>query len=308
MEGKKEILLNEYPKIISYDCTKIILNQMKETICKIKIGEKQGTGLFCKIPFPNINNMLPVFITNNHVITKDLLYKKDEKISIYIENESDIKQIELNNRIKYTNEEYDITILGITENDEINNYLELDSIIIDDILNKKEKNNKYIDQTIYAIQYPEGELSVSFGILKNIYDDKKYNFNHKCITKDGSSGSPILCINNNKLIGIHKEGYSNKFNKGTFLNYPIKEFIKQNFSSIKKNEIKNEEKDKIYDLNEKLLINFNNKYNLNIKNEKVDLLDLNLKYIENEGLRDLIKINFKELKKLLLSVNNISNI
>ena len=30
---------------------------------------------------------------------------------------------------------------------------------------------------------------------------------------------------NNKLIGIHKEGYNNKLNKGLFLNYPIKEFI-----------------------------------------------------------------------------------
>ena len=36
---------------------------------------------------------------------------------------------------------------------------------------------------------------------------------------------------NNKIIGIHKEGsqeygYFSKFNKGTFLNFPIKDFIK----------------------------------------------------------------------------------
>ena len=54
--------------------------------------------------------------------------------------------------------------------------------------------------------------------------DKEYNFNHKCCTKGGSSGSPILNMNN-KLIGIHKEGIKNKYNKGLFLNYPIKEFI-----------------------------------------------------------------------------------
>ena len=79
---------------------------------------------------------------------------------------------------------------------------------------------------MYIIQYPKGKLSVSYGVLDNIYEFKKYNFNHKCNTEGGSSGSPILNLKN-KLIGIHKEGYNNKYNKGTFLNYPIKEYIKK---------------------------------------------------------------------------------
>ena len=70
-------------------------------------------------------------------------------------------------------------------------------------------------------------------ILNRIYEDKKYNFNHKCSTKGGSSGSPILNINN-KVIGIHKEGYNNKYNKGLFLNYPIKKFS-NHFIKIKMN-------------------------------------------------------------------------
>ena len=70
--------------------------------------------------------------------------------------------------------------------------------------------------------------------------DKKYNFNHKCSTKGGSSGSPILNINN-KLIGIHKEGNYNNKNKGLFLNYPIKEFIQNEIllKKINKNIFKN---------------------------------------------------------------------
>ena len=36
-----------------------------------------------------------------------LLYKKDEKILVYIE-ETDTKKINLDNRLKYTNEEYDV--------------------------------------------------------------------------------------------------------------------------------------------------------------------------------------------------------
>ena len=136
--------------------------------------------------------------------------------------------------MKYTNEEYDTTIIEIKEEDNIKNYLKLDDIIINDIINNINKNKEYINKTIYIIQYPENELSVSYGILEQIYEDKKYNFNHKCSTRGGSSGSPILNINN-KLIGIHKEGYKymqNNNNKGAFLNYPIKEFLKFVFPSL----------------------------------------------------------------------------
>ena len=33
----------------------------------------------------------------------------------------------------------------------------------------------------------------------------------------------------NKIIGIHKKGYNMNNNEGTFLNYPIKEFIAKNY-------------------------------------------------------------------------------
>ena len=96
---------------------------MEKNICKIKIGQCQATGFFYKIPLPDQNNMLPVLITNNHVINHDLLYKEDTKIFMYIEEETEIKTMNLNNRMKYTNEEYDITIIEIKENGNINNYL-----------------------------------------------------------------------------------------------------------------------------------------------------------------------------------------
>ena len=56
---------------------------------------------------------------------------------------------------------------------------------------------------------------------------KKYEFNHYCTTYKGSSGSPILDLSENKIIGIHK-GTKDKYNLGTFINYPINEFIKEN--------------------------------------------------------------------------------
>ena len=235
MESENESLLTGYPDTITYECTKKIKEQMEKNICKIKIGQNQGTGFFCKIPFPDINNMLPVFITNNHIINQDFLNKENANIKLDIKEETEKIDINLNNRMKYTNEKYDTTIIEIKEEDKIKNYLKLDDIIINDILNKENKNNEYEDKTLYIIQYPKGQLSVSYGILVNIALDKKYDFNHKCSTEHGSSGSPILTLNN-KIIGIHKKGgYNNNFNKGTFLNFPIKEFIELNFSKDKSN-------------------------------------------------------------------------
>ena len=101
MEEQKESVLNDYPNIISYECSKKIIEQMERNICKINIGQIQGTGFFCKIPFPTQNQMLPVFITNNHVINNDILYNDNFKIKLDIEEEENLKEIILNkNRMK----------------------------------------------------------------------------------------------------------------------------------------------------------------------------------------------------------------
>ena len=113
---------------------------MENNICKVKVNQEQGTGLFCRIPFPDMNHLLPVLITNNHIIDKNILYKENINISFKIKSDNIIKNICLDNRMKYTNEKYDITIIEIKEKDEIKNYLELDDVIIKNILN----NQNYI--------------------------------------------------------------------------------------------------------------------------------------------------------------------
>ena len=168
MEVNKESILSGFPSVVSYECSKKLIEQMEKNICKIKIGKELGTGFFCKIPFPNKNNMLPVFITNNHIINGDFLNKKNMKIEINIKEEKKAKVINLNDRMNYTNEEYDITIIEIKEKDNIKSYLNLDNKIIDDIINNDNKNNEYEDKTMYIIQYAKGELSVSYGILDSI--------------------------------------------------------------------------------------------------------------------------------------------
>ena len=292
MVENKEFILKEYQNIISYECTKKIIEKMERDICLINIGVKKGTGFFCKIPFPKKENMLPVLITNNNIIDEDLLNQENIKIELNIKGEEKIKEIiNTNNRMKYTNKDYDITIIEIKEEDNINNFLELDDIIIDNIINNEDRNKGYINEKIYIIQNQENNLSVSYGILNGIYEDKKYIFNSKSNSKCELAGSPILNINN-KLIGIYKEGNDNtQYNKGAFLNYPIKEFIE------------------LYEqINEIVLKKYNDKYNLDIKDTKINKLDLGYKNLGNDALNELDKIEFKELKELYLDGNEISDI
>ena len=122
MEVVKEKILTGYPNVVSYECNKKITEQMEKYICKIKVGQDQATGFFCKIPFPDKENMLPVFMTNNHVINENILNNKNEKISMDIYEELNTKYLNLNDRIKYTNKEYDTTIIEIKEKDNIKNF------------------------------------------------------------------------------------------------------------------------------------------------------------------------------------------
>ena len=107
----QEKLIEEQPIPVSINGTKKILFQMENCICKIylKNGEK-GTGFFCKIPFNN--NLLPVLITNNHVLNENDI-KNNNIIELSINN-NEIKEIKIDNlRKKYTNSDkyIDITIM-----------------------------------------------------------------------------------------------------------------------------------------------------------------------------------------------------
>ena len=222
----KEKYLENYPKPVSLQSTEKIVEQMKNNICKINLLDgSKGTGFFCKISYNN--NFFPVFITNNHVINEEIL-EKQNKILISMNKKQ--MELELKNKIKYTNKEYDITIIEIKENrDKINNFLELD----ENILNNA-SNIPYIKSSLYILQYEGGneEVSVSYGILKNISYDIEYEFEHLCCTDNGSSGSPIFNLNHNKIIGIHVGTKKEQINKGIFLNFPIKDFIKKELNKV----------------------------------------------------------------------------
>ena len=286
----KEKILESSPRPVSIEGTKTILSQMKNSICKIY--KCNGTGFFCKIPFKNFK--FKVLMTNYHVIDEE--YIKDNKImKISLNNENvDIK--ELNNRTIYFNKEYDIAIIEIKNSDKIEaNYLDLGDEIFED-------NSEliYENKSVYTLHYPKmDEASVSYGIIKNI---ENYDIKHTCCTEQGSSGSPIMYLLNNKVIGIHR-GASPKYNYnlGSFIKNPINEFVqkgKKNLDKKKKNETNddknnklNKSKIKLNNINDKIKKGIKNEFIYKKKNEINDdkNIILNKSKIKSNEVNDKIK-------------------
>ena len=272
---KLEKHIEQYPAIITLNKSKKINEQIQNCICKIYNGHT-GTGFFCYIKNKKTNQQIPVMMTNNHIIgEKDLGQNKSIKISF---NEEKIFQdINLNNRNIYTDQNLDITIIEIKYEDNINNnsFLEIDERIYQD-----NPEVFFINKSAYIIQYPKDlGASVSYGIVIEIKGDK---LNHFCVTDKGSSGSPILNLESNKIFGIHRgylenpEKYYNGlfkgFNEGVFLKNPINKFFS----------------DKFYEETKIPLNIFNTKNNITINNSDINEIKIIVKIDKLEDLNKKI--------------------
>ena len=201
-------------------------------------------------------------------------------------------------RKRYTyindNEGIDFTIIEIKPNkDNIYNYLEIDDEILELECNRK---------SIYLLHYPKDKKLVSYGLINGIIEGKKIN--HYCNTEEGSSGSPILSLNNYKIIGVHYGGSNKKnikLNYGTYIKYIINEF-----NNIYKDEIKNI-KINNRNLNQKCYIikrPYNNKIIPQIKKDfnKAELINFYDVIVNINSLKDInkgwpIKLNNDNYKK-----------
>lgn len=199
---KLEKLIENSPNPVSIKGTENILFQIKNCICKIynKNKNKKGTGFFLKTSFPGKNTPLYLLVTNNHILEESDL-ENLKTIETTINDDNLCKNIVIKNiRKRYTFSNLDITLVEIfPKDDDIKDFLELD----DEINNNLEiLEKKYMNKSIYILQYPKGTKShVSYGLLSYM---KNGNLKHYCSTEDGSSGSPILSLDSNKVIGIHK--------------------------------------------------------------------------------------------------------
>ena len=281
-EIKKEKFLSDSLLPVSIKGIEIILNQMKKCICKIlKNDGIKGTGFFCEIPYQS--KLLPVLVTNNHVLNLNDINNK-QNITISINDDHDFKHIQIDNsRKKFTNENLDVTFIEINkEKDKINDFLE-----IDEYINRTDVdlNAIFAKSSIYILNYQEGNnIFASYGLLSRIEEDK--NIYHLCNTKNGSSGSPIISLKSHKVIGIHVGHGKFEFNNGILINYPINVF---------NNNINNQNSSQIKKISE----------NINTINKKDCILDYTniIKYLKKINENETIYKN-----QILSKLNNLLNV
>ena len=185
----------------------IAIKAMK-SICKITTVNKSfGTGFFVKI-----SDSLKCLITNYHVLDNETI---NSKIELEIWTKEKIL-LNLNNLYtKYFKAPIDITII------EINNLTDYDINFLDyDSIYSQKGSLVYKDFDIFSIHHPLGADSVcAVGKVINIHG---YQFEHNMVTDLGSSGCPIILLNNikNRLIaiGIHKQKHvKTDIGRGTFI-------------------------------------------------------------------------------------------
>jgi len=192
----------------------IIFESMK-SVCKIAAvrGLAQGTGFFI-----NISNLKNFLVTANHIFGSSEQNLADSEIEIQIYNNKKMK-IKLNNR-EYHNlrSPTDIALIEIKDTDEI--YNDVKFLYYD--LNYEKEYEIYKDGYVFTIEYIKGDAACGSGQIIGIDKYRKYEFIHTIPTDKGSSGCPIILLNNSiniiRVIGIHTSKNIKLYhNYGTFI-------------------------------------------------------------------------------------------
>jgi len=175
---------------------------------KIELSNDKGlaSGFFLQLKRNNKN--FYCLMTNAHVVNEDMI-KNKEKIKIKYDIEEKELNLELNEEeriIINCNEgfAYDISIIEIIPKDEIKDKTYFLEPNTDDY-------NNFIEKEIQIIQFPEGKrLSLSEAKITGKHKTSDYMFFHEASTKKGSSGSPIVLKNDDRVLGIHKGAIEGK--------------------------------------------------------------------------------------------------
>ena len=201
---KKERKLPNQENSLNLHQIKEITRFMKKSICRIDCNNRKGTGFLCQIKISNSIN-INALITSNKVLNRNLINKGD-KVNISFNNEKLKCRININkSTYVYTNEQYDITIIEITGFMYKNCFLCLchKNRFLFLKINVKDPKQIHKNEDIVVFHYERGEeVQYSKGKLKT--ENSEYILNC-CTTKEGSSGSPILKLEDYKVIGIHRE-------------------------------------------------------------------------------------------------------
>ena len=193
-EGKLSLSTKDKEKIeyLKYNC-----------ICKLFIENYQPmNGFLCKIPYKS--NFFTIIITSNQEFTQNKL-DKIKSINIITNNRKKYKIINIdNNRNIFIDIKRGLLFIEIKPNDKINHFFELED--------NCSKDNKLFEDTNLSILFFQNKNIIAFyKDLNNII----YNI------KDEFLFSPILLLENLKIIGIINKNFINNIN----LSASIKDFI-----------------------------------------------------------------------------------
>ena len=282
-EAKDEVLTTHKPIPMN------IANKVMKSICKIIIINNSGNNSFGTGFFLRISDSLKCLITNYHVLNPVLIHFNIE-IEIWNKEKMILKENDF--YIKYFEKPKDITIMIIKDLDNMNKKIEF----LDYDANYSQKGYLiYKGADVFSIHHPFGDDAACAS--GNIININGYEFDHKIPTEEGSSGCPIILLNNNinfvQVIGIHKKGNKkNHINSGTFIGEIIDEInndAKINFNNNPKNTL-------VKELNKNKNENNMKKKNA-IQNKKIEesnyiVAEIDIK--ENDINKDIRVINSYE--------------
>ena len=189
-------------------------NKLNNSITRIQINEKNGTGFFMKI---EINGEKKNYlIANNQILSQeqidsganiDLYYGEGHKTISLDKNIRDIRKFE-----------NDLILIEIIQNDGISEskYLPID-------LNYDNGYEAYLNENVCTIGYNKNytETETSSNEITSIIN---FKFNVKL---NANLGSPICSFKNQFVIGIYKED-----NNGIFIGEIINSLKKENDKKI----------------------------------------------------------------------------
>ena len=216
--------MDTFPGPVSKQCSKVILEQMDNSIYIINENEENSEiGFFCYIKYKKYKK--PVLITSSKAINPDYLMN-NKSIDVKMNNKTTRVKI---GKIKIIKEKYDLSIIEIKENKDN----KIKFVEVDEKLYKLFPEADYINDSMYII-HNSGDKNVyaSYGMVNDINDSKIFL---SCNINSKSNNSPIFNLGNNKLIGVYKEKKENNGNKenpkyfkgGIFFKFIINTFINE---------------------------------------------------------------------------------
>ena len=224
--------MDVFPKPISKNCTKQILNQLDKSLYNINNQRGINTvGFFSFIKYKNKN--IPVLITTYEIINEDYLANNN---NINISTNDKTFSLDFG-EIKYINKNFGLSVIEIkNDNNNILHFLEIDDILY------QNDSEFYVDkETIYIIHRINNDNNnyVTYGRINYIHNSKlicscnNINFD--------SNTYPIFNCFNNKIIGIYKNNSKNQ-SGGILFKFIINDFIDElkKYKKVSKLNYKNE--------------------------------------------------------------------